>query len=83
MLLYAEALSKWKHGLIADTYNVINATRRRGYDSPSNISTCDLAEGPDGEGFREAARKERSYELPFGGRQRMDLVRQGVYYNII
>ncbi len=34
-------------------------------------------------GFREAVRKERSYELSFEGHRRMDLVRWGIYYNTI
>ena len=45
--------------------------------------TCDLTEGLDEKGFREAVRKERSYELSFEGHRRMDLVRWGIYYNTI
>ena len=83
LLLYAEALNEWKHGPTTDAYNAINAVRRRGYGNPGNTSTCDLTEGLDEKGFREAVRKERSYELSFEGHRRMDLVRWGIYYNTI
>ena len=83
LLMYAEALNEWKHGPTTDAYNAINAVRRRGYGNPGNTSTCDLTEGLDEKGFREAVRKERSYELSFEGHRRMDLVRWGIYYNTI
>lgn len=72
LLLYAEALNEWKHGPDAEAYNAINAVRRRGYGNPSNTSACDLPQGLDETSFREAVRKERSYELSFEGHRRQD-----------
>ena len=74
LLLYAEALNEWKHGPDAEAYNAINAVRRRGYGNPSNTSACDLPQGLDETSFREAVRKERSYE---------DLIRWGIYYKTV
>lgn len=83
LLLYAEALNEWKHGPDAEAYNAINAVRRRGYGNPSNTSACDLPQGLDETSFREAVRKERSYELSFEGHRRQDLIRWGIYYKTV
>lgn len=83
LLLYAEVLNEWKHGPDAEAYNAINAVRRRGYGNPSNTSACDLPQGLDETSFREAVRKERSYELSFEGHRRQDLIRWGIYYKTV
>ena len=67
----------------AEAYNAINAVRRRGYGNPSNTSACDLPQGLDETSFREAVRKERSYELSFEGHRRQDLIRWGIYYKTV
>jgi hypothetical protein len=37
----------------------------------------------DENGFREAVRKERAFELAFEGHRRLDLIRWGIYYETV
>lgn len=83
LLLYAEALNEWKHGPNSEAYAAINAVRRRGFGNPSSTGSCDLAQGLDEAGFRQAVQKERAYELAFEGHRRLDLVRWGIYYETV
>ena len=83
LLLYAEALNEWKGYPTNEAYAAINKVRRRAYGNPANTSACDLPTGLDQDGFREAVRKERKYELAFEGHRRLDLVRWGIYYETI
>ena len=78
LLLYAEALNEWKGGPTDEAYSAINKVRQRAYGNDShNLS------GLDQNGFREAVRKERAYELAFEGHRRLDLVRWGIYYETV
>ena len=83
LLIYAEALNEWKNGPTAEAYAAVNKVRRRAYGNPSSTTACDLPTGLDQEGFRQAVRDERAYELAFEGHRRMDLVRWGIYYETI
>lgn len=83
LLLYAEALNEWKKGPTTEAYEAINMVRRRGFGNPSNTSICDIPAGLDENGFRNAVRKERAYELAFEGHRRLDLVRWGIYFETI
>lgn len=44
-----------------------------------DYSLADLPSGLDQEGFRQAIRKERAYELCFEGNRKQDLIRWGIY----
>lgn len=79
LLLYAEALNEWKGGPTADAYAAINKVRARGYAGNGGYELSGL----DQEGFREAVRQERAFELAFEGHRRLDLVRWGIYYETI
>ncbi len=85
LLLYAEAMNEWKKGPTTDAYNAINMVRRRGYGLPVDVasSVADLPDGLDENGFREAVRKERAFELAFEGHRRLDLIRWGIYYETV
>lgn len=85
LLLYAEALNEWKHAPTAEAYMAVNMVRRRGYGKSVTVSNSavDLSEGLDEDGFRQAVRKERAYELAFEGHRRQDLIRWGIYYETI
>ena len=80
LLLYAEALNEWHQGPTTDAYSAINKVRRRAYATSG--TSVDLS-GLDYEGFQEAVRKERAYELCFEGHRRADLVRWDMYYETI
>ncbi|MFD1629690.1 RagB/SusD family nutrient uptake outer membrane protein [Pseudopedobacter beijingensis] len=85
LLLYAEALNEWKQGPTNDAYTAINMVRRRGYGLPVSAASnlADVPTGLDVQGFRDAVRKERAFELAFEGHRRLDLVRWGVYYETV
>lgn len=83
LLIYAEALNEWKGGPTNEAYAAVNKVRRRAYGNPSSTTACDLQAGLDQEGFRQAIRNERAYELAFEGHRRMDLVRWGIYYETV
>ena len=80
LLLYAEALNEWHQGPTSDAYSAINKVRRRAYGVSD--ASVDLS-GLDYEGFQEAVRKERAYELCFEGHRRADLVRWDMYYETV
>ncbi len=79
LLLYAEALNEWKGGPTADAYAAINKVRKRGYGGEGKYELSGL----DQEGFRQAVRQERAFELAFEGHRKLDLIRWGVYYETI
>lgn len=79
LLLYAEALNEWKGGPTADAYAAINKVRKRGYGGEGNYELSGL----DQEGFRQAVRQERAFELAFEGHRKLDLIRWGIYYETI
>jgi hypothetical protein len=85
LLLYAEALNESEGSPTSQAYEAVNMVRRRGFGLPitQENSLCDLPEGLSQEEFRDAVRKERSYELCFEGHRRQDLVRWGTYYETI
>lgn len=76
LLLYAEALNEQLGGPNDAAYSAVNAVRAR-------AGAADLPSGLDQEGFRQAVRDERAYELCFEGHRKMDLVRWGIYYDTI
>lgn len=79
LLLYAEALNEWKGGPTADAYAAINKVRARGYARKGGYELSGL----DQEGFRQAVRQERAFELAFEGHRKLDLIRWGIYYETI
>ena len=81
LLLYAEALNEWTGAPTPAAYDAVNQVRRRGFDLPVNepSAEADLPAGLDTEAFRQAVRRERSYELAFEGHRRFDLIRWGIY----
>lgn len=79
LLIYAEALNEWKGGPDAEAYAAINKVRARGYAGQSGYELSGL----DQEGFREAVRQERAFELAFEGHRKLDLIRWGIYYETI
>ncbi|WP_353132074.1 RagB/SusD family nutrient uptake outer membrane protein [Pseudopedobacter sp.] len=85
LLLYAEALNEWKQGPTNEAYTAINMVRRRGYGLPiySASNLADVPTGLDVQGFRDAVRKERAFELAFEGDRKLDLIRWGVYYETV
>lgn len=83
LLIYAEALNEANNGPTPEAYEAVNKVRRRAYGHPSSTAECDLPAGLDYEGFKQAIRDERAYELAFEGHRRMDLVRWGIYYETI
>jgi hypothetical protein len=44
---------------------------------------ADLPSGLNEDGFRQAIRKERAFELAFEGHRRLDLIRWGIYYETV
>ena len=80
VLMKAEAINESK-GPDDEAYDAVNQVRRRayGYDIHTQNAACDLPEGLDKEGFRQAVRDERFRELCFEGRRKWDLIRWGIY----
>lgn len=85
LLIYAEALNEWKKSPTAEAYTAVNIVRRRGYGLPTNTTSnvADLPSGLNEDGFRQAIRKERAFELAFEGHRRLDLIRWGIYYETV
>lgn len=79
LLLYAEALNEWKGGPTSDAYAAINKVRARGYAGKGGYEISGL----DQDGFREAVRQERAFELAFEGHRKLDLIRWGIYYETV
>jgi hypothetical protein len=81
LLLYAEALNEVNGKPTEEAYEAINMVRRRGFGlsitEPSEVA--DLEEGLTYEGFCQAVRDERGWELAGEAHRRQDLIRRGIY----
>ncbi|WP_374164746.1 RagB/SusD family nutrient uptake outer membrane protein [Arcticibacter sp. MXS-1] len=91
LLMFAEAENE-VNGPTQAAYDAINAVRERAYgvlletDAVKQHALkikADLPSGLDADDFRSAIQKERSLELGFEGLRRFDLVRWGIYYDVM
>jgi len=85
LLLYAEALNEVNQGPVAEAYEAVNMVRRRafGFDVNMPSSISDLPSGLSYADFSQAVRDERKWELAGEGHRRQDLIRWGIYYEIV
>lgn len=84
LLIYAEALNETKGGPTTEALEAINQVRRRGYGLPISTAAVGIdLPALDQDGFRQAIRDERAYELCFEGHRRQDLIRWGIYQQTI
>ena len=85
LLLYAEALNEVNEGPTAAAYDAVNMVRRRGFGleltTPSDVA--DLEDGLSYEGFQKAIRDERGWELAGEAHRRQDLIRWGIYADVV
>ncbi|GAA5219984.1 RagB/SusD family nutrient uptake outer membrane protein [Membranihabitans marinus] len=84
LLMYAEATALANGGPNQDAYDAVNMVRRRGYGLPINESSnVDLPTGLSQSEFRDAVILERSHEFVVEGKRLFDLLRTGVYPQIL
>ncbi len=80
LLMFAEADNEVQKGPSAASYSAVNQVRERAYGVTQGKATAaqaDLPTGLDYESFKDAVRKERSWELGYEGLRRFDLIRWG------
>lgn len=84
LLMLAEAENE-VNGATAIAYDAINQVRRRAYGLPLDASSleADLPAGLSKEAFRQAIMDERARELCFEGLRKADLIRWGVFTNVM
>ncbi|WP_345950000.1 RagB/SusD family nutrient uptake outer membrane protein [Mucilaginibacter sp. PAMB04274] len=84
LLMLAEAENE-VNGPTATAYNAINSVRRRGYALPVNVASAvaDLAPGLSKNSFRQAIMDERARELCFEALRKPDLIRWGVFTQVM
>ena len=84
LLMYAEALSQANSGPTDEAYEAINMVRRRGYQQDiGQVSAYDLQTGLDATAFRDSVIEERSYEFVVEGKRLFDLMRTGLFPQIL
>lgn len=85
LLLYAEALNEVNQGPVAEAYNAVNMVRRRGFGLDYTVPSADadLDPGLSYEEFQKAVRDERSWELAGEAHRRQDLIRWGIYADVV
>ncbi|MBZ4191413.1 RagB/SusD family nutrient uptake outer membrane protein [Niabella beijingensis] len=85
LLMLAEADNEVNSGPTAEGYEALNQVRRRGYGVPVHAADA-AADAPGGlsqQDFRRFIMEERSRELCFEGLRKPDLIRWGVFYDVL
>ena len=84
LLMLAEAENE-VNGPTATAYDAINQVRRRGYGLPlaTASAVADLPAGLSKTDFKKAIMDERARELCFEGLRKGDLIRWGVFQNVM
>lgn len=86
LLMFAEADNEVNGGPSSDAYNAINLVRKRGYGKllpdATDVTEADLA-GLDQEAFRKALQAERARELAFESLRKSDLIRWGIFIEVM
>lgn len=85
LLLYAEALNEVNQGPTAEAYEAINMVRRRGFGLDYTVASddADLDPGLSYANFQKAIRDERAWELAGEAHRRQDLIRWGIYADVV
>lgn len=84
LLMLAEAENE-VNGPTVTAYNALNQVRRRGYALPINAvsAVADLTAGLGKDAFRQAIMDERARELCFEALRKPDLIRWGVFNQVM
>lgn len=86
LLMYAEADNEVNGGPSQSAYDAINLVRRRGYGKllpdATNIAEADLS-GLNQEEFRKVLQQERARELAFEALRKADLIRWGIFIEVM
>lgn len=85
LLMFAEAENKINNGPTAAAYEALNQVRRRGYGKPVSVAdpAVDAAPGLSAADFHQLIMDERLREFAFEGIRKHDLVRWGVYPDVM
>jgi len=85
LLLYAEALNEVNQGPTAEAYEAVNMVRRRGFGLDYTVASdvADLDPGLSYVEFQSAVRDERAWELAGEAHRRQDLIRWGIYVDVV
>jgi hypothetical protein len=84
LLMLAEAENE-VNGATTAAYDAINQVRRRAYGLPLTMASAvaDLPAGLSKSQFRQAIMDERARELCFEGLRKQDLIRWGIFQNVM
>ena len=85
LLLYAEALNEVNQGPTMEAYEAVNMVRRRAFGLDYTVASdvADLDAGLSYEDFQKAIRDERAWELAGEAHRRQDLIRWGIYVDVV
>ena len=85
LLLYAEALNEVNQGPTMEAYEAVNMVRRRAFGLDYTVASdvADLDAGLSYEEFQKAIRDERAWELAGEAHRRQDLIRWGIYVDVV
>lgn len=85
LLMLAEADNEVNNGPSQEAYDAINEVRRRGYGLPLDQpdANADLPSGLSYDDFKNAIQDERARELCFEGLRRPDLIRWGIFKQVM
>lgn len=85
LLLYAEALNEVNQGPTPEAYEAVNMVRRRGFGLDYTVASdaADLEMGLSYTDFQKAIRDERAWELAGEAHRRQDLIRWGIYADVV